>query len=101
MVQQPNDVGRMHCNIHKYYKSVKYLSSEDFFIPKAMAPMQKVLKDSGLDAASLKTYWKALCLLPDCLARSCIPSVVREGFKKSGIWPVDNAVIDVLSQRFK
>ena len=93
MVQQPNDVGRMHCNIHAYYKSNKYLCAEDFRVPKVMAPMKGVLQSSGLDPASFRTYWKALCLLPDCLVKSCAPDVVIDGYKKSGIWPVDNNAI--------
>ena len=93
MVQQPNDVGRMHSNIHAFYKSSKYLCEEVFRVPKVMAPMKIVLKGSGLDPASFRTYWKALCTLPDCLARSCAPEVVIDGFKKSGIWPVNNNAI--------
>lgn len=93
MVQQPNNVGRMHCNIHAYYKSNKYLCAEDFRVPKVMAPMKGVLQSSGLDPASSRTYWKALCLPPDCLVKSCAPDVVIDGYKKSGIWPVDNNAI--------
>ena len=93
MVQQPNDVGRMHCNIHAIYKSSKNLSGGDFRVPKVMVPMKMVLMDSGLDPASFGTYWKALSTLPDCLARSCVPEVVIDGFKKSGILPVDNNAI--------
>ena len=93
MVQQPNDVGRMHCNIHAYYKSNEYLCAEDFRVPKVMAPMKGVLQSSGLDPASFRTYWKALCLLPDCHVKSCAPDVVIDGYKKSGIWPVDNNAI--------
>ena len=93
MIQQPNDVGRMHCNIHAYFKSNKYLCEQEFRIPKAMVPMKENLLRSGLDPSSFHTYWKALCLLPDCLAKSCGPDVVIDGYKKSGIWPIDNNAI--------
>ena len=85
MVQQPNDVGRMHCNIHTFYKSNKYLCEDVFRVPKVMAPMKIALQSSGLDPASFRTYWKALCRLPDCLAKSCAPSVVMDGFKSSSL----------------
>ena len=93
MVQQPNDVGRMHCNIHAYYKSNKYLCEEEFRVPKVMIPMKEILLRSSLDPASFRTYWKALCLLPDCLVKSCAPDVVIDGYRKSGIWPIDNNAI--------
>ena len=93
MVQQPNDVGRMHCNMHAYYKSNKYLTEDYFRIPKVMVPMKEILLHSGLDPASFRTYWKALASLPDCLVKSCAPEVVVDGFKKSGIWPIDNNAI--------
>lgn len=93
MVQQPNDVGHMHSNMHAFYKSSKYLDNDTHFVPSSMVPLQEVLRSSGLEASSFRTYWKALCCLPECLARSCYPSVVMEGYKKSGIWPIDHSII--------
>ena len=58
-----------------------------------MVPMKEILLRSGLDPASFRTYWKALCLLPDCLVKSCGPDVVIDGYKKSGILPIDNNAI--------
>ena len=68
-------------------------ATQEFRVPKAMVPMKEILLRSGLDPASFRTYWKALCLLPDCLVKSCGPDVVIDGYKKSGIWPIDNNVI--------
>ena len=93
MCQQPNDVGRMHCNMHGYYKSAKYLTQTSFHVPFAMQPLRKMLLECGLDKASFTTYWTAICQLPDCLAKSYQPSTVRDGFRKSGIWPVDISLI--------
>ena len=93
MVQQPNDVGRMHCNMHAYYKSPKYLTQKTWHVPMVMKPMEDVLRNSGLDNSSFLTYWKALSQLPDCLSKCCSLSTVVDGFKKSGIWPIDHAVI--------
>ena len=93
MVQQPNDVSRMHCNIHAYYKSNKHLCEEEFRVPKVMIPMKEISLRSGLDPTSFRTYWKALCLLPDYLVKSCAPVVVIDGYKKSDIWPIDNNAI--------
>ena len=92
MVQQSNDVGRMHCNIHRYYKSDLYAREENH-VPKYMLPMRKILLESGLEVSSFHTYWKALARLPECLIRCCQPSVVRDGYRIAGIWPVDHAVI--------
>ena len=92
MVQQPNDVGRMHCNIHSYYKSDTYARKE-YHVPKYMLPMRKILLESGLEASSFHTYWKALARLPECLTKCCQPSVVRDGYRIAGIWPVDHGKI--------
>ena len=86
MVQQPNDVGRMH------YKSDLY-GREEYHVPKYMLLMRKILLESGLEVSSFHTYWKALARLPECLTRCCQPSVVRDGYRIAGIWPVDYAVI--------
>lgn len=93
MVQQPNDVGHMHSNMHAFYKSTKYLGNTTFHVPSCMEKMRNVLLESGLEKGSFQTYWKALCSLPECLARSCYPSVVMEGYRKSGIWPLDHSII--------
>ena len=93
MCQQPNDVGRMHCNMHSYYKSAKYLTQTSLHVPFCMKPVREMLLESGLDKASFTTYWTAICQLPECIAKSCQPSTVRDGFSKSGIWPLDISII--------
>ena len=92
MVQQPNDVGRMHSNIHAFYKSDAY-ARDDYHVPNYMKPMEQILRDSGLQSSSFHTYWKALARLPECLLRSCQPTHVRDGFVRAGIWPVDHPQI--------
>lgn len=84
MVQQPNDVGRMHSNIHAFYKSVAY-ARDDYHVPNYMKPMEQILRDSGLQSSSFHTYWKALARSPECLLRSCQPTHVRDGFVRAGI----------------
>ena len=92
MVQQPNDVGRMHSNIHAFYKSDAY-ERANYHVPKYMKPMEKILRDSGLQSSSFHTFWKALARLPECLLKSCQPTHVRDGFLRAGIWPVDHPII--------
>ena len=58
-----------------------------------MVPMKEILLRSGLDLATFRTYWKALCLLLDCLVKFCGPDVVIDRYKKSGIRPIDNYAI--------
>ena len=53
-------------------------ATQEFRVPKAMGPTKEILLRSGLDPASFRTYWKALCLLPDCLVKSFDPDVVIE-----------------------
>lgn len=84
MVEQPNDVGRMHCNMHNYYKSVTYMNAKIHRVPIVMKPMIKVLKDSDMDSASFCTYSKAMYFLPDCLSKCCSPETVVGGFQMSG-----------------
>ena len=62
-------------------------------VPKYMSPMRKILLESGHEASSFHTYWKALARLPECLTKSCQPSIIRDGYRIAGIWPVDHGKI--------
>ena len=93
MVEQPNDVGHCHKAIKCYYKGDKYRNSEDWETPAYLKGFDKTLTKAGLDSGSQRTIFKALCHLEACLSRVCTIPMVREGFRISGIYPVDVSAI--------
>ena len=89
MVEQPNDVGHCHKAIKFYYRSDKYRGSTDWEIPAYLKGFDITLTNAGMDNGSQKTVFKALCHLELCLSKVCTIPMVREGFRISGIYPVD------------
>jgi hypothetical protein len=93
MVEQPNDVGHIHKALKKQYKGKKYSALKKWEVPPYLIGFDKTLADAGMDSGSIKTYWKALCYLETCLSKVCTIPMVKEGFRISGIYPIDNDVI--------
>ena len=93
MVEQPNDVGHIHKSLKKHFKGKKYSSIKTWEVPPYLIGFDKTLADAGMDSGSLKTYWKALCHLETYLNKVCTIPMVKEGFRISGIYPIDNDAI--------
>ena len=94
MVEQPNDVGHCHKAIKCYYKGSSYRNSTDWEIPAYLKGFDTTLTDAGMDRGSQQTIFKALCHLELCLSKVCTIPMVREGFRLSGIYPLDvNAIL--------
>ena len=93
MVEQPNDVGHIHKSLKKQFKGKRYSAIKKWEVPPYLVGFDKVLADEGLDRGSLRTYWKALCHLETYLSKVCTIPMVKEGFRVSGIYPIDNSVI--------
>lgn len=89
MVEQPNDVGHCHKAIKFYYRGDKYRDSTEWEIPAYLKGFDTTLTDAGMDNGSQKTIFKALCHLELCLSKVCTIPMVKEGFRISGIYPVD------------
>ena len=89
MVEQPNDVGHCHKAIKSYYRGDKYRDSTDWEIPAYLKDFDTTLTNAGMDNGSQKTIFKALCHLELCLSKVCTIPMVKEGFRISGIYPVD------------
>jgi hypothetical protein len=51
------------------------------------------MEDAGLEGGSVASYWKALCHMEICLSKTCTIPMIQEGFKISGIYPIDNEAI--------
>ena len=92
-VEQPNDVGHCHKAIKGYYKNKKYRRREEWNVPQYLEGFDITMESAGLDSGSLDTYWKALCHLETCLSKVCTIPMIEEGFRVSGIYPVDNHAI--------
>ena len=88
MVDQPNDVGHCYKAIKSYYRSDKYRDSRDWEIPAYLKDFNTTLTNAGMDNGSQKTIFKALCHLELCLSKVEL-CLVKEGFRISGIYPVD------------
>ena len=89
MVEQPNDVGHCHKAIKTYYKGNSYRDSTDWEIPAYLKGFDVTLTEAGMDSGGRKTIFKALCHLEVCLSKVCTIPMVREGFRLSGIYPVN------------
>lgn len=89
MVEQPNDVGHCHKAIKEYFKHNTYRKTTIFQVPDNMWGFDDIMKAAGLEAASLHTYWKALCHMELRLSKTCTLPMVREGYKISGIFPIN------------
>lgn len=93
MVEQPNDVGHIHKSLKTHYKGKKYSAIKTWEIPPYLIGFDRTLADAGMDSGSVRTYWKALCHLETYLNKVCTIPMVKEGFRISGIFPIDNDAI--------
>ena len=93
MVEQPNDVGHIHKAIKNFFKNNRYRKSKQWSVPDNLWGFDDILTAAGLESASMHTYWKALCHMELCFSKTCTISMVKEGYRISGIFPVDNNII--------
>ena len=93
MVEQPNDVGHCHKAIKAFYKGKKYSEIHNWEIPAYLMGFDLKLAAAGMDSSSIKSYSKGLSLLETCLSKTCTIPMIKEGFKISGIYPVDMPAI--------
>ena len=92
-VEQPNDVGHCHKAIKNYYKGKKLKSIVEWTTPPYLEGFREILEHAGLESGSLESYWKALCHIEICLSKTCTIPMVQEGYKISGIYPLNNEAI--------
>ena len=92
-IEQPNDVGHIHKALKRLFKGKKYSKIKKWEVPPYLIGFDSTLADAGMDRGSIRTYWKALCHLETYLSKVCTIPMVKEGFRISGIYPIDNDAI--------
>jgi hypothetical protein len=93
LVQQANDVGRMHMLLKRLFGSYEYASATTWRVPTCFEGFDETLYSCGLDRPSANTYWKAMCHLPDFLMKAGSPSNVLSSFVSAGTVPHNDARI--------
>ncbi len=90
MVQQVNDVGRMHKLLKAQYRSQDFRLGEYVDPPGSKwIALKQMLSESGLSGPSFDTLWSTIRTAPRFLAKAFSPLNLESAFRKSGVIPFD------------
>ncbi len=94
MVQQVNDVGKMHQILKSQYRSQAFrLGVCDQPPGEHWKALRKILENTGMTGPSFDTLWSTLCAAGRFLNKAFSESNIDSAFKKSGVIPCDPETI--------
>ena len=76
-----------------HFKGKRYMLIKEWEVPAYLKEFDTIMKNEGMDSGSIQSYWKALCLLETCLSKTCTIPMIKEGYRISGLYPIDNSAI--------
>jgi hypothetical protein len=94
MVQQVNDIGRMHKILKSQYRSQMFrLGVSDQPPGEHWCALKKLIESTTISGASFDTLWSALCSAGRFLNKAFSESNIDSAFKKSGVLPLNQKTI--------